>query len=144
MSSSLPKLQAFDDSQRRKVVDFRVGDTVRVHYLIREGEKERVQVFQGVVISRAGKSAGETFKVRKVSFGVGVERIFPVHSPRIEKLEVIARGHVRRAKLFFLRDLKGKRARLRDSGRNTAWQDQVFATEPEATEGTEAAAPEQA
>lgn len=94
-----------------------MGDTVRVHYRIREGEKERVQVFQGVVISRSRKGIGSTFCVRKVSYSVGVERIFPVHSPRIEKIETLSRGHVRRAKLFYLRDLRGKKARLRDTGR---------------------------
>ncbi|MFU8802562.1 MAG: 50S ribosomal protein L19 [Bradymonadaceae bacterium] len=93
--------------------DFRPGDTVRVHLLIREGEKERVQVFEGVVIGRSGSGVHETFTVRKVSYGVGVERIFPVHSPRIDKIERATIGRVRRAKLYYLRELSGKSARIR-------------------------------
>ena len=93
------------------------GDTVEVDYLIREGEKERIQVFKGVVIRRKGGSVRETFTVRKVSYGVGVERIFPVHTPKIEKLVVVSRGHVRRAKLYYLRERSGKKARLRQSQR---------------------------
>jgi len=115
MSSVVPEIQALEASLRRELPLFRPGDQVKVHYRIREGEKERVQVFQGVVIRRRGESVRETFTVRKVSYGVGVERIFPVHSPRIEKLEVLSRGHVRRAKLYYLRDLAGKKARLRQS-----------------------------
>ncbi|MCA9580447.1 MAG: 50S ribosomal protein L19 [Myxococcales bacterium] len=143
MSASVPKLRAIEDAQRRNVPDFRVGDTVRVHYRIREGEKERVQVFQGVVIRRTRGGAGAAFTVRKVSFGVGVERIFPTFSPRIERLEITARGHVRRAKLYYLRKLRGKKARLRESERNAGWKDQVFDTSdlagPEAEgESTEA------
>jgi large subunit ribosomal protein L19 len=99
---------------RSDLPDFRVGDTVRVHYRIVEGDKERTQVFQGVVIKRHRAGARSTFTVRKVSFNVGVERIFLSHSPRIEKVEVISRGVVRRARLFYLRDLSGKAARVRD------------------------------
>jgi large subunit ribosomal protein L19 len=117
MSSPVPPVQAIEKAQARELPPFRVGDTVRVHYRIREGDKERAQIFQGIVIRRTGGGAGATFTVRKVSFGVGVERIFPLHSPRIEKLDVTSHGHVRRAKLYYLRDLKGKKARLRDSGR---------------------------
>lgn len=120
MSSPVPKIQALVSAQKRTLPEFRVGDAVKVHYLIREGEKERVQMFQGTVIRRSRGGAGETFTVRKVSFGVGVERIFPVHSPRIQKLEVSSRGHVRRAKLYYLRELQGKKARLRASAKQSA------------------------
>jgi large subunit ribosomal protein L19 len=120
MSNVVPEIQALENSQLRDVPAFRPGDQVRVHYLIKEGEKERVQVFHGVVIRRRGGGLRETFTVRKVSYGVGVERIFPVHSPKIERLEVVSRGHVRRAKLYYLRDLRGKKARLRQSQRASA------------------------
>lgn len=93
--------------------EFRAGDTVQVHMLIREGEKERVQVFQGVVISRSGSGIHETMTVRKISYGVGVERVFPVHSPRIHKIVLGSIGRVRRAKLYYLRGLSGKSARIR-------------------------------
>jgi large subunit ribosomal protein L19 len=100
---------------KKKVEQFRVGDTVRVHMRIVEGEKERVQVFQGVVIRRRGGGLSESFTVRKYSYGIGVERIFPLHSPRIEKIEVVRSGRVRRAKLYFLRRRKGKAARLKET-----------------------------
>lgn len=100
---------------REGIPDFRVGDTVRVHYRIVEGEKERIQVFQGVVLKRHRAGARSTFTVRKVSFNVGVERIFLLHSPRIDKVEVVSRGVVRRARLFYLRNLAGKAARVRDA-----------------------------
>lgn len=93
---------------------FQVGDTVKVHYRIIEGTRERIQVFQGVVIRRHGAGARETFTVRKISFAVGVERMFPVHSPKIDKVEVVSRGKVRRSKLYFLRDKVGKQARLKE------------------------------
>jgi len=99
---------------RDDVPDFSPGDTVKVHVRVVEGSRERVQVFQGVVIARKGSGARETFTVRKVSFGVGVERTFPVHSPVIAKLEVAMRGHVRRAKLYYLRDRIGKAAKVRE------------------------------
>src|SRR5689334_10052827 len=99
---------------REGLPEFRVGDTVRVHYKIVEGEKERVQVFQGVVLKRHRAGIRSTFTVRKVSFNVGVERIFLLHSPRIEKVEVVSRGVVRRSRLFYLRSLAGKAARVRD------------------------------
>ena len=92
----------------------RIGDTVRAHIRIVEGEKERVQVFEGVVIRLHGGGSRETMTVRKVSFGVGVERIFPLHSPRLEKVDVVKRAKVRQAKLYFLRDLRGKAARLKE------------------------------
>lgn len=94
--------------------DFRPGDTLRVHFRIQEGDKERVQVFEGVCIARQGASNRECITVRKMSFSQGVERIFPLSSPRIEKIEVIHRGRVRRAKLFYLRSLRGKKARIKE------------------------------
>jgi large subunit ribosomal protein L19 len=96
---------------RSDVPDFRPGDTVKVHVNIVEGTRSRIQVFQGVVIGRQGHGIGETFTVRKVSFQVGVERMFPVHSPIIDHIEVVTRGDVRRAKLYYLRELRGKAAR---------------------------------
>jgi large subunit ribosomal protein L19 len=95
---------------RDDLPDFRPGDTVRVHVRVVEGERERVQVFEGIVIRRRGSKLSETFTVRKISFGVGVERTFPVHSPMLSKVEVVSRGHVRRAKLYYLRSRIGKRA----------------------------------
>ena len=94
--------------------DFRAGDTLRVHVKVVEGNKERIQVFQGVVIGRKGGGIRETFTVRKVSFGVGVERTFPVHTPVVEKIEVVTRGDVRRAKLYYLRELRGKAAKIKE------------------------------
>jgi large subunit ribosomal protein L19 len=99
---------------RKGIPSFRPGDTVKVHVRVVEGNRERVQVFQGVVIARSGGGLRETFTVRKISFGVGVERTFPVHSPSIAKLEVLQRGQVRRAKLYYLRDLRGKKARIKE------------------------------
>jgi large subunit ribosomal protein L19 len=93
---------------------FGPGDTVKVHVKIKEGEKERIQTFQGVVVSKKGGSATETFTVRKVSYGVGVERIFPLHSPAINEIEVITKGRVRRAKIYYLRNLRGKAARIKE------------------------------
>ena len=120
MSNTVPKIEALQQSQLRELPPFRVGDTVKVHFRIREGEKERTQVFQGVVLRRRRGGINATFTVRKVSYGVGVERIFPMHSPRIEKLEIVARGHVRQARLYYLRELRGKKARLRESKRKGA------------------------
>ena len=102
------------DSLRDDVPEFRPGDTVKVHVRVVEGSRERVQVFQGVVIRRQGVGVRETFTIRKVSFGVGVERTFPVHSPTIAKLEVATFGDVRRAKLYYLRDLSGKAAKIKE------------------------------
>ena len=99
---------------RKGIPSFRPGDTVKVHVRVVEGNRERVQVFQGVVIRRSGGGLRETFTVRKISFGVGVERTFPVHSPSIAKLEVVQRGQVRRAKLYYLRELRGKKARIKE------------------------------
>lgn len=96
------------------VPDFRSGDTVRVHVRVVEGDKQRIQVFQGVVIARKGGGTRETFTVRKISGGVGVERVFPLHSPNVDKVEVLRRGKVRRAKLYYLRGLRGKAARIEE------------------------------
>ena len=101
-------------SLRSDVPDFRPGDTVKVHVRVVEGNRERIQVFQGVVIRRQGGGVRETFTVRKTSYGVGVERTFPVHSPRLDKVEIMARGAVRRAKLYYLRDLRGKKAKIKE------------------------------
>jgi large subunit ribosomal protein L19 len=102
------------ESLRDDVPDFRPGDTLKVHVRVIEGSRSRVQVFQGVVIRRQGGGLRETFTVRKVSFGVGVERTFPVHTPIIDKIEVVTRGDVRRAKLYYLRDLRGKAAKIKE------------------------------
>jgi large subunit ribosomal protein L19 len=99
---------------RSDIPSFRPGDTVKVHVRVVEGSRERVQVFQGVVIGRQNGGLRETFTVRKISFGVGVERTFPVHSPSIAKLEIVSRGRVRRAKLYYLRELRGKKARIKE------------------------------
>jgi large subunit ribosomal protein L19 len=100
-------------ARRKDLPPFRPGDTVRVMTRIREGDKERIQIFEGVVTRRRGKGPGASFTVRKVSYGVGVERVFPVESPNVTKLEIKARGHVRRSRLYYLRELRGKKARLR-------------------------------
>ena len=108
-------LDALDaDSLRADIPDFRPGDTVKVHVRVVEGTRSRIQVFQGVIIRRQGGGIRETFTVRKVSFGVGVERTFPVHTPVVEKIEVLTRGDVRRAKLYYLRDLRGKAAKIKE------------------------------
>jgi large subunit ribosomal protein L19 len=102
------------DSLRADIPAFRPGDTVKVHVRVIEGNRSRIQVFQGVVIRRQGGGIRETFTVRKVSFGVGVERTFPVHTPVVEKIEVLTRGDVRRAKLYYLRELRGKAAKIKE------------------------------
>ncbi len=107
-------IENIERAQLRRVPDFAPGDRVKVHFQVIEGTRRRIQVFEGVVIKRQGHGARETFTVRKQSFGVGVERMFPVHSPKIERIEVAARGDVRRAKLYYLRDRVGKRARVRE------------------------------
>ncbi|WP_127842321.1 50S ribosomal protein L19 [Actinomyces wuliandei] len=101
-------------SLRRDIPDFRPGDTLKVHVKVVEGTRTRVQVFQGVVIARQGGGVSETFTVRKISFGVGVERTFPLHTPSIDKIEVVTRGRVRRAKLYYLRNLRGKAAKIKE------------------------------
>ena len=108
-------LDALDaDSLRDDIPDFRPGDTAKVHVRVVEGNRSRIQVFQGVVIRRQGGGIRETFTVRKVSFGVGVERTFPVHTPVVEKIEIVTRGDVRRAKLYYLRELRGKAAKIKE------------------------------
>jgi large subunit ribosomal protein L19 len=116
--SQHPILKEIESAYRRKdLPDFRSGDSVRVHTLIREGDKERVQVFEGVVIGQHRGGSRASFTVRKISYGVGVERIFPLHTSRIEKIEVVQKGHVRRARLNYLRELQGKAARIRGEKR---------------------------
>ncbi len=111
-------MQRFDELDRASIRTdlpaFRAGDTVKVHVKVVEGTRSRIQVFQGVVIRRHGGGIGETFTVRKVSFGVGVERTFPLHTPIIDRIEVVSRGDVRRAKLYYLRDLRGKAAKIKE------------------------------
>ena len=111
-------MHTFDEinaaSLRSDVPEFRAGDTLKVHVKVIEGTRSRVQVFQGVVIRRHGGGIGETFTVRKISFGVGVERTFPVHTPVIDKIELVTRGDVRRAKLYYLRELRGKAAKIKE------------------------------
>ena len=111
----MQKLDAVDAaSLRDDIPSFRAGDTLKVHVKVIEGNRSRIQVFQGVVIARQGGGVSETFTIRKVSFGVGVERTFPVHTPSIEKIEVVTRGQVRRAKLYYLRNLRGKAAKIKE------------------------------
>lgn len=108
-------IQALGQEQMKNdIPEFRPGDTVRVHVKVVEGARERIQVFEGVVIRRRGSGLQETFTVRRMSYGVGVERVFPVHSPRVDKIEVARRGKVRRAKLYYLRDRVGKAARIKE------------------------------
>jgi large subunit ribosomal protein L19 len=102
------------EMMRLDLPDFAAGDTVKVHVKIREGEKERIQAFQGVVISKRKGSTDATFTVRKISYGIGVERIFPLHSPIIDSIEIVSRGRVRRAKIYYLRKLRGKAARIKE------------------------------
>ena len=144
-------IESLERAQLRRVPQFDAGDRLRVHFQVIEGSRRRTQMFEGVVIKRQGHGARETFTVRKNSFGVGVERTYPLHSPKIEKIEVVARGDVRRAKLYYLRDRVGKRARVRER-RNTGPEEVIqrellygpaFA-EPEAPEAVEPEAPEAA
>jgi large subunit ribosomal protein L19 len=139
MSSVIESLEL---AQLRRVPNFDAGDRLRVHFQVIEGVRRRTQVFEGVVIKRQGHGARETFTVRKQSFGVGVERTFPLHSPKIEKIEVAARGDVRRAKLYYLRSRVGKRARVRE--RRSARPEEVVTREllhpppvPEPVEGAD-------
>jgi large subunit ribosomal protein L19 len=122
-------IESIEQRQLRRVPRFEPGDRVRVHFQVVEGTRRRTQVFEGVVIARRGSGARETFTVRKQSFGVGVERTFPVHTPKIERLEVVARGDVRRAKLYYLRGRVGKRARVAE--RRWGIEDDLVITEPE-------------
>lgn len=102
------------EQMRLDIPDFKAGDTIRVHARIKEGEKERIQIFQGVVLRKRKGRTGATFTVRKVSYGIGVERIFPLHSPNIDKIEIVSRGKVRRGRLYYLRKLRGKAARIKE------------------------------
>lgn len=111
-------IKAVEEQFRKKVTSFRVGDTIRTFVKVVEGDKERLQPFEGVVIARKGQGVNETFMVRKISFGVGVERIFPVHSPSIDKVEVLKRGDVNRAKLYYIRHKKGKDAKIKEKARD--------------------------
>src|SRR5205823_8951652 len=122
-------IESIERRQLRRVPRFEPGDRVRVHFQVVEGTRRRTQVFEGIVIARRGSGARETFTVRKQSFGVGVERTFPVHSPKIERLEVVARGDVRRAKLYYLRGRVGKRARVAE--RRWGIEDELVLAEPE-------------
>ena len=132
-------------SLRSDIPTFRAGDELKVHVRVIEGNKSRIQVFQGIVIRRQGDGARETFTIRKVSYGVGVERTFPVHTPVIEKIEVVRRGDVRRAKLYYLRDLRGKAAKIREKrgemeaskNASTPVVEAVVAEAPAATEAVE-------
>ncbi len=130
---SLERMQIRDD-----IPEFRPGDTVRVHFQVIEGQRRRVQIFEGTVIKRQGASSRETFTVRKQSFGVGVERTFPVHSPKIEKIERTLQGDVRRAKLYYLRDRVGKKARVREKQNWMTEKKSVVTTPVEVVEVIEA------
>ena len=135
-----PVIRKLHEAQLRKdLPEFRTGDTVRVNVRLQEGEgekvKERLQAFEGVVISKKGRASSATFTVRRVSFGVGIERIFPLHSPTISSIEVVGKGKVRRARLYYLRDLRGKAARIKRAGREEEEATPVAAT---AAAGTEA------
>ena len=122
-------IESIERAQMRKVPRFKAGDTVRVHFQVIEGQRRRVQVFEGIVIKRQGSGARETFTVRKQSFGVGVERTFPLHSPKIEKIDVVAVGDVNRAKLYYLRGRVGKKARVREQ-RYSGAKPEVIVDEP--------------
>lgn len=111
------QIQAVEEGMKKEIPAFSIGDTLRIFVKVVEGDKERLQPFEGTVIARKGSGARETFMLRKISFGVGVERIFPVHSPSIGKIEVLKRGDVRRAKLYYLRDKKGKHAKVKEKAR---------------------------
>jgi large subunit ribosomal protein L19 len=131
-------IDTLERAQLRKIPDFQAGDRVKVHFQVVEGNRRRTQVFEGTVIKRQGQGARETFTVRKQSFGVGVERTFPVHSPKIERIEVASRGDVRRAKLYYLRGRVGRRARVRErqfTGRAGAADDLLVAEEAPLAEG---------
>jgi large subunit ribosomal protein L19 len=140
--SQHPLIKALETSfERSDIPDFRSGDSVRVHTLIKEGDKERVQVFEGVVIDRRRGGARASFTVRKVSYGVGVERIFPLHTSRIEKIEVVQKGHVRRARLNYLRQLQGRAARIKQERAAVVVADTEDEEVEEAAEAPEPVAP---
>jgi large subunit ribosomal protein L19 len=120
-----------------RTIDFEIGDTIRVHYRIIEGTRERVQVYEGIVIAIDNKGISKTFTVRKISFDVGVERIFPVFSPKIAKIEVVRKGKVRRAKLYFLRDLKGKAAKIKERRMKSVKKEKKGAAAPSDVQAAE-------
>ena len=129
---------AVEEGMRREVTAFSIGDTVRVFVKVVEGDKERIQPFDGVVIARKGSQVRETFMVRKISFGVGVEKIFPLHSPSVDKIEVLKRGSIRRAKLYYLRGKKGKAAKIKEKERERVVKTVAApAPETQAAEATE-------
>ena len=145
MSKVIEKLERAQ--VRTDIPQFKAGDTVRVHFKVIEGQRQRIQVFEGIVIKRQGAGARETFTVRKQSFGVGVERTFPLHSPKIEKIEVAAIGDVNRAKLYYLRGKVGKKARIRElrqDGPRAARAARAAQPEPEAEEVAESDVPDEA
>src|SRR5205085_4370518 len=142
-ASAMNKTDLVEQSFRRQIPEFRPGDNIRVHVRVVEAGRERIQVFQGVVIRRQGGGLRETFTVRKISFGVGVERTFPVHSPTISKLEVVTRGRVRRAKLYYLRELRGKKARIRERRLDDAKLAALASAEEEMSESEDADLPEE-
>lgn len=111
-------INVIEEGFKKEIPDFKPGDTLRVHVKVVEGDKERLQPFEGIVIARRGSGLKETFTVRKISFGIGVERIFPLHSPSIDRIEVIKRGDVRRAKLYYLRTKKGKEAKVKEKAKD--------------------------
>lgn len=114
--------------KKQDITDFEVGDTVKVYVKVVEGDKERLQPYEGVVISKKGSGTRESFTVRKISFGIGVERVFPLHSPSIAKIEVVKKGDVRRAKLYYLRSKKGKHAKIKERSREMLQKDSVLGT----------------
>ncbi|MBM3743049.1 MAG: 50S ribosomal protein L19 [Actinobacteria bacterium] len=131
-------LDAVDATSRRKdIPNFRPGDELKVHVRVIEGNKSRIQVFQGLVISRKGSGIRETFTVRKISYDVGVERVFPVHAPVIEKIELVRKGEVRRSKLYYLRDLRGKAAKIRERRDGTDLET-IYSESPSESSNTEA------
>ena len=137
-------IDSLERSQLRRVPSFDAGDRLRVHFQVIEGTLRRVQVFEGVVIKRQGEGVRETFTVRKNSFGVGVERTFPVHTPKIERIEVAARGDVRRAKLYYLRELRGKKARIKERRLSDEELAALAAAEAARAAGTNGEAPDEA
>lgn len=110
----MDSIKIIEEGFKKKILSFGVGDTIRVSIRVKEGDKERLQAFEGVVIARRGSGLRETFSVRKISYGIGVEKIFPLHSPLIDKIEIVKQGDVRRAKLYYLRGKKGKAAKIKD------------------------------
>lgn len=134
-------LETIEKEQFREHPSFRPGDTLRVHVKIREGDKERIQVFEGVVIAQRNGGSRESFTVRKISYGVGVERVFPLHSPSVDKIEIVSSGKVRRAKLYYLRGLQGKAARLKSRDR---WGKSGSSKKAKSAPEPVAVAPEQA